>query len=47
MDEYEVSGGDHMIKVWTLKSKKAPKKGLIPVMSLTHGGGALFGDANS
>jgi len=39
------SAGERNIKMWTLKHKDAPAEGKVSIISLTHGGAALFGNA--
>lgn len=46
LEEHSVqSAGDRNISMWTLKAKDAPKTGKVPIITLTHGGAALFGAA--
>ena len=46
LEEHSIpSAGERNITMWTLKHKDAPATGKVPIISLTHGGAALFGNA--
>ena len=46
LEEHSIpSAGERNITMWTLKAKDAPKTDKVPIISLTHGGAALFGNA--